>query len=156
MCGTVFGIIGGVLAAKALLRWRWRRHGGGSVCRRGGGECGPGSGGGGWRGRWRRQYTTPGATVVPSVTLADIVRGLELNERQAADFHEVLATVPRDASLAPVLATIGEEVFARGVAESLLAGAPNAKDLTDGLEHLHNILTPEQREKLRGLSGTRV
>ncbi len=137
---VILGVIGGALVAKMVLRRRYARAGG----------CAGGMAEGGrhWRrGRGLARWTAP----APAVQLATLIGSLELNARQKEEFDEVLATVRNavgvekiDAwpGLGKALRVAGTEPFDRAE----LAELP--EDAVDGLEHLHNILTPEQRERL--------
>ena len=158
MCTSVLlGIVGGALVAKLMLR---RRFGGG--CGQGGG-CGEGGFGRHGFGRGFRGWRRGGE----GVELADSREGiarllgtLELNARQREETDELLTRLVgagvRGDRLRAVLATAGAETFEPILAEEALGFAdlgPRAKDVLDGVEHLHNILTPEQREKLRTIAS---
>ncbi len=176
MCSLsiVVPILAGLLLTKMLVRaFIWRRRmafGGGHGHFRGG--CG-GGGGHGWR-AWRRHGQQLGADITgagggqvfvrneaPIVDvrseLSALFGSLELAEAQRDEVDDVMAIARR---------SVGDERFARwtGLVAALgvvaedtfdpirVAGAlgPNAnKQLVDGLEHLHNILLPEQAEQLR-------
>jgi hypothetical protein len=154
MCHPVlFGLLIGALAAKLFFRLRRGGGGGGH-----GGWCGGWRGGrGGGRGRfWRRGFGT--AEQPPArqpVQLGDLSGALDLNERQRQEAAEVF-TALRNAGVANVealLDTAAADRFDGARAEAELATAPAdlKKEVLDGLEHLHNILTAEQRDRLRGV-----
>lgn len=152
MCHSVLmGFLAGAVAMKMLHRWRRCHNGGGNSC--GGNSCGGRFGrrfgGSGWRragGGWFRVIAA--------------LRGLDLNDRQRADAREVLGRIKesiadeRARAFDDLIGAVGGETFDRARAESAIAAAPRVpegarKEILDGLEHLHNILTPEQRAKLR-------
>jgi hypothetical protein len=142
----LLGIAGGVLAAKLLYRFRGGRFGGG--CARGGRGIGR------W-GRWGRNGRGVDAPEVPGVTLADLTGKLELNARQKEETDELFARLrgafgdrvrPGD-RLAALLEVISAEPFDAEAAADALGSAD--KDTIDAAEHVHNILTPEQRDRLR-------
>ncbi len=142
----LLGIAGGVLAAKLLYRFRGARHGGG--CARAGRRFGRWS-------RWNaRGYDVPGAS---AVTLADLAGKLELNARQKEETDELFARlraafgdrVRPGERLSALLAVISAEPFDAEAAADALGS--DDKSTLDAAEHVHNILTPEQRDKLRSL-----
>jgi Spy/CpxP family protein refolding chaperone len=138
----LWGILAGALAARVAFRfWRFRRYGYGGCGRRG------------WRARrfggpatWHR--------------IIAALRGLDLNQRQKEDARDVLGKIresiaaERARTLDDLLGAVGGDGFDRAKAEAALAREPHLpegarKEILDGLEHLHNILTPEQRAHLR-------
>jgi hypothetical protein len=149
MCHPILiGVVGGVIAAKLLYRLR----GGGGGCARRFHD-----GGDGYARRWSRWGRHGAAPDVPGVKLGDLAGKLELNARQKEEATEVFARlagafgdrVEPGTRLNAVLEAISAEPFDAITAADAL-GTPD-KDLLDGIEHIHNILTPEQREKLRAL-----
>ncbi|MSP59433.1 MAG: hypothetical protein EXR72_03660 [Myxococcales bacterium] len=146
-CSTVLaGLLVGALAGKMLFRWRRRHHGGG---------CGPC--GSGLRGRHSGGYPgRPFGGRGPWIRVVEALRGLDLNPRQRDEAREVLDSVRRTVGaesqrLTELLDAVGAEPFDRARAEAAMRGLTEgaAREVLDGLEHLHNILTPEQRERLR-------
>ncbi len=143
---VLLGIAGGVLAAKLLHRLRAGRG------------CGHGGHRFGRFARWgrhgRRGQDVPEA---PGVTLAQLSGQLELNARQQEDAAELFARlrgafgdrVRPGERLAAVLEVIAAEPFDADAAAEALGGRD--KETLDAAEHVHNILTAEQREKLRAL-----
>ena len=140
MCGTIaLGLVGGLLASKLMFRRRW--HGGWHMRRHG------------WRGR---VAASPAVDVVTRVDGALAL--LELSQRQAEEARDVFADVAealgvnyrRWDGIDDALAAVGAEPFDRARAEASLdlPDEPRRRAV-DALEHLHNILTPEQRAKLR-------
>jgi hypothetical protein len=136
---VILGVLGGALIARVVLRRR--RH-----------AYGCGGGGMGYRGRrfFRREarWTPP----EPAVKLSTLIGALELNARQKEEFDEVLKSVKTSVGadnleawpgLGPALRVVGGDSFDR----ERLDGLP--PEAIDGFEHLHNILTPEQRDQLR-------
>jgi hypothetical protein len=144
MCGTVaLGLLGGLVASKLLFRRRWHHRHGGAGFR---------------RFRDRRFGAAPPPPVDTARTLDKLLAPLELNERQAEEAREAFADVaqvlgpryPQWNGLEEALAAVAAEPFDRARAQASLAGVePDpAKNAVDALEHVHNILTPEQRDKL--------
>lgn len=147
MCHPVLmGLLAGALGAKVLLHWRRCHNGGG--CSGGGRRCG-GGGHRRWSGRaggWFRVISA--------------LRGLGLNDRQKQDAREVLAKIKeciaeeRARTFDDLIGAVAGESFDRARAEAAIAVEPRVpegarKEILDGLEHLHNILTAEQRTHLR-------
>jgi hypothetical protein len=148
MChGVIAGLLVGAIAAKALMRWRWHRMGGG--CGGGGGGCG----GGGYRrwGHWRHSVPVDGDN---ARRVVELLGQLELNDRQRDEATSAFDGLKRTlgerfaawGGLDVVLAAIAGATFDRAGVEAALGGAP--KELLDDLEHVHNILTPEQRSRI--------
>jgi hypothetical protein len=135
---VLLGILGGALVAKLILRRRFaHRH------------CGDGR----RFGRFGRRGVAP--RDVETIRLADLAGGLELNERQAQDANEVFQLIGRAGlqgeQLRTVLGLVASDSYQSLLIEEELGidePSPRDRELLDGLEHLHNILTPEQREKL--------
>ncbi len=166
MCHPVlFGFIFGVFLAKMLRRWAFYRNGGGGCCgghwarRRAAWRYGGFGPFGGHGGHWARAGAGPAAAT--GRPLEELVRGLDLSTRQQQEATPILGLArehlggsgPR---LEGALAAVAGERFDRARAEEALADSPPEvrRELLDGLEHLHNILIPEQREHLRAqLSG---
>jgi hypothetical protein len=139
----IVGMLGGALIARIVVRRRLHRR----WAFEGGGCAG--------RSRFAR-FRGQGVPVVDdrAERLDARIRSLELNDRQKEDLDEAFATVAAETGvkrvadwpgLARALGAVGADEFDR---ESL-AGEPIGA--VDALEHLHNILTPEQRELLRKL-----
>jgi Spy/CpxP family protein refolding chaperone len=119
--------------------------------------------GGGPFGRYRRRFE-PGAPPVRPAPLDTPQRLhglwplLELNERQKEEAREAFADVAMAlgatwqtwSGLDEALAAVAAEPFDKGRAQAVLAGLQPepTKLIVDALEHVHNILTPEQRERL--------
>ena len=136
--GFILGVLGGVATAKLLSR---------------------GCAHGGWRhgGGWRR-----GGGVV-----SWLGRELDLDARQQAEV-EALASRVRGAfsglragrwqGVGAVVEAFGVESFDRAKVEEAAAQKERAvsgvkAEVLDALQRLHEILTPAQRERLRGLAG---
>ncbi len=170
MCHPVlFGLLLGVLAAKLLRRFSGCGgcHGGRRGGRRFGGGFGARWGGGDHSGLDRDFRGAPfsdgsGAARTPSRPIEELLLGLDLNQRQKEEAQPIFDRLaeffgrsgPR---LSAALSAIAAERFDRGQVEALFAGAsPEVRrDLPDGMEHVHNILIPEQREHLRArLAGS--
>jgi hypothetical protein len=150
MCtGVLLGVLGGALIAKLALR---RRFG------HGGGCGGRGFGRHAWH-RGRNWRGGEGAYEPPSIDLAALAGGLDLSSRQREDAGDVLARLDeagvRGEQLRAVLAHAGADTFEPILVEEALGwrdlGA-REKEILDGVEHLHHILTPEQRDKLRRIT----
>ena len=158
MSSVVLGVLAGVAVGKLIQRgrrrWMWRRGQGAGA----GGHAGYPSWRGFRHGEWGR---APGRE---PVKLGEVLAALELNQRQKEESDEVFATI-RDAlggrrftrweSLGEVLEAIGSEPFDRAQVELAVDAEGKAlaglkKEIVDGVEHLHDILTPEQRATLRG------
>lgn len=165
-CSWFFGILFGVLAFKAIRYCAWRRfHGGHDACFGGGRWGGRPDGGcrGGRRGffYFRAGGYGPadfGAGVPETVVrpIHEVLKALELNQRQQEEALPVLGLLqqvagpagPRvEAALLAVAAGKFEPQLLEGVFFDVPPGV--RRELIDGLEHLHNILIPEQRETLR-------
>jgi hypothetical protein len=164
-----FSVIVGFLLGRMLFRMlRWRR--GFTLA---GGHCGHGfrrqfidDRGGGLpfsrlrRRRWGDAGAPAPVALTASQRVADLLGKLELNARQKADADEAWAAV-RDSLGArfdawqhvdAIFAAVVAPAFDRARVEAALDHVPEPerrKELVDGLEHLHNILTAEQRSKLR-------
>ena len=160
MVGTVtLGLVGGLIASKMLFRARHRhaRCGGGGHARR---WHGPGA-------RWRRgdaggdggiSVQAPPAPVDSARLLVARLAPLELSQRQAEEAREAFADVASALGVAwrgwsgvgEALSAIGAEPFDRARAAAALGelDGETARHALDALEHVHNILTPEQRALL--------
>ncbi len=141
----MLGLAGGLVASKLLYRFRHHHH-----------PHGP-------RGQFRRRFSRA-ATGEPVVEvdaprrLASLLAPLELNQRQAEETREAFADVAQAlgtgwrswGGLDEALAAVADERFDRAGAAAALGAVDEqaAKSALDALEHVHNILTPEQREKL--------
>ena len=139
MCGTVaLGLIGGLVASKLLFRGRFRRH---------------------RMGRWRRRFDAPppaaGVATTPE-RLHKLLPLLELNDRQKEEAREAFGDVAQAlgpswtawTGLEEALAAVAAEPFDQARAKAALGPLEQQKPALDALEHVHNILTPEQRDKL--------
>jgi len=176
MCSLSFliPIVAGLLLTKMLVHaFFWRRramYGGHHGHFRGG--CG-GHGRGGWRGR-RMDISDAGGdaqvfvrnaqfvesqpvTVDVTIQLSALFGTLELAEAQRDEVDDVMALARRSVGdeqfrrwtgLVAALGVVGEETFDPIRTAGALGPQAN-KQLVDGLEHLHNILLPEQAEQLR-------
>ena len=148
----LWGLLAGFVITRIVYRLRWLRRGGGL-----GRRCGHH----GRHGAWRRDRRSHGASLL-SVTerVARLARDLELNARQNDEVQEVFAMIREtlgarfeewgDLDLA--LAAIAVEPFDRARAEAAFGAVSDParkKELVDGIEHIHNILTPEQRARLQ-------
>ena len=170
MCHPVlFGLLAGIFAFKMMRRMSYLRHkgggcGGGFTVSRWGG-WGPGRR---WSGHWGHGEHhgqgggfDGGNTTSASQPIEVILQGLDLNQRQKEEAQPIFDRLaeflgrsgPR---LHAALLTIAAESFDRKKAEAIFSGAaPDVqKELPEGMEHVHNILIPEQREHLRGRLGT--
>lgn len=156
MCHPILiGALAGLVVAKLAFRWRARRWGYG-----GGGGCG-----GGWGGGWGRRHGRHGGFGYGPRQAFHLMNELELNQRQREEVKEVFSKIKesfiasrggRVANIEAILGSVAGENFDRAKAESAIAGegeklAALRKEIIDGFEHVHNILTPEQREKLRSV-----
>ena len=173
MCSLsiVVPVLAGIFLTRMLVRaFFWRR-----MARGGYGNFRGGCGGGhGWRG-WRRHGQQLGADFrggggggqvfvrneAPIVDvreqLSALFGSLELAEAQRDEVDDVMAIARRSVGdagfarwtgLVAALGVVAEDTFD----PIRVAGAlgPNAnKQLVDGMEHLHNILLPEQAEQLK-------
>jgi hypothetical protein len=110
------------------------------------------------RGRWR-----PPVAVDARRRLDDALKALELHPRQKAEVDDVLTLVrdelgegfDRFANIDELLAAIAQPTFDRARAAALLPVPPDrAARLVDELEHLHIILTDEQRATLADFLAT--
>lgn len=104
------------------------------------------------------QAQTQAPTPTTGKSAEELIKGMDLNQRQRAEAQPVLALLkaqlgPSGAALEAALATVAAEQFdpAKVRAALQLDHAPPAlaHDILDGLEHFHTILIPEQRESLR-------
>jgi hypothetical protein len=143
----VVGLVGGAFAARMMMRRRMRMGGG---CR--------GARSARWQ-RWREgrgfgRWAAPDvdSAKLAAERLAAQVIALELNARQKEELEEVFATIRDQAGVKSVA-----DWPAIGRAFSSISGDEFDPDqvqdqpekILDALEHLHNILTPEQRASLR-------
>ena len=109
--------------------------------------------------RFRRFRDRVDATPAPAGTperLHKLLPLLELNDRQKEEAREAFADVQQ--ALGPVwqtwpgleeaLAAVAAEPFDAARAKVAVGAVEQAKLATDALEHIHNILTPEQRDRL--------
>jgi len=90
--------------------------------------------------------------------LHSLLGPMELNQRQMEEAREAFADVAkalgagwtRWSGLDEALAAIAAEPFDKARAQAALTGIEGepARLALDALEHVHNILTPEQRERL--------
>jgi Spy/CpxP family protein refolding chaperone len=146
---------------------RFRRGGGEGDAHAVGGEgAAPDEGGRGFAFRWfqRRARGAWGqAPEARSINLGEVLGELELNGRQKDEAEEVFDTIrgalggrrfTRWDALGAVLGAVGSEPFDRAAVELAVDAEGQAlaglkKEVVDGVEHLHDILTAEQRAKLR-------
>lgn len=185
MCGAMLvGLILGALTFKAMRRFAYFHHGHHGGCAAGGCGAGPGFGPhGGHRGRRFLYYRWGGpagfggfgegryggypddnpfgvrggtGTRPAPKPIPEILRTLELNERQQQEATPVLALAqewlgPAGPRIEAALLLVAADQFEPVLAEGLLSGAPEGvqRELVEGLEHLHTILIAEQREQLR-------
>jgi hypothetical protein len=91
-----------------------------------------------------------------SKPISEVLRSLELNDRQRQEAAPVLALAqewlgPAGPRIEAALLAVAGDRFEPVLVEGLLEGAPEPvrRELTEGLEHLHTILISEQREQLR-------
>jgi len=142
--------------------WHHRRHHGGgwggTTIVIGGLDHDWSGGGGGGFGRARRTVVGDAEVVTTGVRqqLAALWKRLELNQRQREEVDEVMATIEgaigRErldglTAIFPALAAIVEEPFAAERVRAAL-GPDASGPVVDALEHLHYVLTPEQRALL--------
>lgn len=162
MCHSWFlGLLVGVLAFKVLRYCAWRHGFGGRHCgafRHHDGPCR-----GGRRGfvYFRAGGFGEGDFGVPPGSqsarpISQVLKSLELNQRQQEEALPVLTLLQEVAgSTGPrveaALLAVAAARFEPQLVEGILADVPPGprRELVDGLEHLHNILIPEQRETLR-------
>lgn len=92
--------------------------------------------------------------------IEELVRGLELNERQRDEAIPVLTLLrerlgPTGARVETALKVVATDRFDPSPLIAQLGGLPPPlqHELVDGLEHLHTILISEQREVLRKQLG---
>lgn len=184
MCGALLvGLIFGALALKAMRRWAYFHHGHHGGCGPGAYGFGHGFGphgghfghrrrflyyrwggpGGFGEGRWGGHGSDDnpfgvrsGARPQAAKPIPEILRSLELNERQQQEATPVLALAqewlgPAGPRIEAALLAIAAERFEPVLIEGLLVEAPEnvQRELTEGFEHLHTILIAEQREQLR-------
>lgn len=97
---------------------------------------------------------------VKNVSLDEATRGLELHERQRAEAEPVVNRLKewlgsRGPRISAVLTVLSQERFDGEALGPILGDLPPAerRELFEGLEHLHTILIPEQRESLRRALG---
>ena len=168
---VVLGMLFGFMAMHFFLRargWRRARFGGGGPWRRGPGGFNPWRGGdgqgqgngseGGGDGAGRPGSGVGSDSAVRPVgqRLEGKLRALDLNKAQRSEFDEVFARLKESLGARfdgwrqfdEVWAAIVATSFDRARVDMAVAELPNAalrKELADGIEHLHNILTDEQR-----------
>jgi hypothetical protein len=97
---------------------------------------------------------------VKNVSLDEATRGLELHERQRAEAEPVVNRLKewlgsRGPRISAVLTVLSQERFDAEALGPILGDLPptERRELFEGLEHLHTILIPEQRESLRRALG---
>jgi hypothetical protein len=152
----LLGVLGGLVAARLIMRARYRRaYGGGGGC---GGRFarGPMDLGAPERhrhsGRWGRRWGRWAGANDEARAPIDVAGSLELNARQKELYDEVVGKAKSALgveSLAEALAAVGREPFDRADVETIV----QKPELVDELEHLHHSLTPEQRAKLRQVTS---
>jgi hypothetical protein len=123
--------------------------------------AGEGCGGAGFRhARWRGRGADVGAAVPvvdAGARVSEVLGKLELNQRQREEADQVFARIAqvlgadygRWARAELALSAASGEEFDRGAASAAF-DLPEARraELVDELEHLHTILTSEQRARL--------
>jgi hypothetical protein len=137
------GVVGGALVARMVMRIRHGRGCAGGSRMAFGGR------------RWRRgRVDGRAAAGVAPIELSTVIGALELNARQKQELDEVLQTLRQSLGverieawpgLSRALRLVGGATFDRA---ELAAHEQLSDEAIDGLEHLHNILTPEQRAQL--------
>ena len=125
----VVGMLGGALAGRFFMRRAWRRHA--------------------FAGRWQaRRAVVPGR--LAAERFARVVAVLDLNARQQADFDAAVALVKElhgvPAAEWPLLGRALAQVASERFDAGALTGQP--PELVDAFEHVHNVLTAEQRQAL--------
>lgn len=139
----VVGLLGGVVVARLAMRRRMRWAGGcGGYARR-------------WEGRRGfSRWAPPDADGVKLAAdkLTAQVAALELNARQKEELEDVFATIREQAGVGsvsqwPALDRAFAAIRGDEFEPDLVKDQP--EKILDALEHLHNILTPEQRASLR-------
>lgn len=189
-CSMLFGFLVGVVLFKMVRRffwWRYNYGGHGHGC---GGHGHGGCGGHrrGWRswrgygqwdgpqswqgsdeaspadrsgdyGRWSSAVQGGGVRTTGK-PIEELVRGLELNERQRDEAIPVLTLLRERLGVSGVrvetaLKVVATDRFDPSPLISQLGGLPPGlqHELVDGVEHLHTILISEQREVLRKQLG---
>lgn len=169
MCHSLFlGLVLGFLASRVFIGMRRLRAMRGADC--GGGRGGHGCGGwhrhafrgglfSGFSGQGGQadffsRFTSPGKTI------EELAGALDLNARQQQEAAPVLTRLrehlgARGPHIEAALSVVAADRFDRQRLQDLLAHPSlvvppeAARELLDGLEHLHNILIQEQREALR-------
>ena len=151
MCHSLlFGLLLGAFVARLAFRRRFHHAWHGGACAAWRGPSGDG--------RFGRFYDGVQGfeRAGRSFNLGELVRDLELNARQQEEAQPVLTQLREQLGgsqlrLRGALAAVAAEGFDRARAESVVTDvAPEVRlQLLEGLEHLHDILIPEQREVLR-------
>jgi hypothetical protein len=171
---TALGILGSIVLAKVAFRAIRCRHGG----------CGGYRMHRHWHRRWHRfgppwhgpqapidlgdlddldSAAPPAPTLDVSARVDEVLRGLELNARQAAEAGDVISILrasigPRFGVASEVLLALraaGKTPFDADLADAALGprlAGPAGREARDALEHLHNILTEDQRAALLRLA----
>jgi hypothetical protein len=149
---------------RRVMYYRWGGAGGGWGNGPWGGQPGHGGhgshGGHGGHGSYEAQdnpFGIRGAAARPAgKPIAEVLRSLELNERQQQEATPVLALAhewlgPSGPRIEAALLAVASERFEPVLVEGLLTDAPEPvqREILEGLEHLHTILISEQREQLR-------
>lgn len=162
MCHSWFlGLLVGVLAFKVLRYCAWRHGFGGRHC--GGFRAHNGGCHGGRRGfvyfragSYGEADFGPSAGSAGARPINQVLKSLELNQRQQEEALPVLSLLQEVAGssgprVEAALLAVAAARFEPQLVEGVLADVPPGprRELVDGLEHLHNILIPEQRETLR-------
>lgn len=148
---------------RRFMYYRWGGAGGGWGAGPWGGHPGhhdhPGHRGYAGHGGYDAQdnpFGIRGAARPASKPIAEVLRSLELNERQQQEATPVLALAhewlgPSGPRIEAALLAVAAERFEPVLVEGLLGDAPEPvqREIVEGLEHLHTILITEQREQLR-------
>src|SRR5262249_43065599 len=149
---VAIGAIVGIVVSKMLFRRRFRRHWEGGAP--------PFAGPGRFR-RWGRRGEGAPPPPTPAGTperLHKLLPLLELNDRQKEEAREAFADAQQArgpawqswTGLDEPLAAAAAEPFDAARAKAAVGAqvGDQAKLALDALEHLHNILPPEQRDRL--------
>ena len=151
---VLIGVLGGLLAFKVIRRMMWHRYGGMYGGCYGRGFRGRRGFRGGWQGR--PNFGGPGRFFW-------LMRELDLDRKQKHAVWGVVQDVKRSIGelrysgvegLESMVDALGQETFDRASVDAAAqkqgdAMADVRQKIVSGLERIHAILTPEQRERLR-------